>query len=271
MLIEDPRSLRPDYAHVYLSPHLDDAPLSCGGAIAGQVERGERVLVVTLATAAPAPDGPFSALAESFHREWGLSPAQVLATRLAEEQRALGVLGADLLCGGMLDAIYRHPAAYHSRATLFAPPAPDDPLLPALRGLFAGLRALLPGAAFYGPLGVGSHVDHLLTHAAAVEVLGASLRFYEDFPYVARPAALERRLAELDRGLEPELVPIGPQLERKVAAITVYASQLPELAHSQLDRPVADHEAAGLFAAVVSDYAREVGDGAPAERIWRLP
>jgi LmbE family N-acetylglucosaminyl deacetylase len=269
MFYDDPRSLAADYAHVYLAPHLDDAPLSCGGAIAGQVARGERVLVVTLCTAAPPPGTALSALAESFHRDWGLSAAAAMATRLGEERAALAALGADGLAAGMLDAIYRHPAAYSTRGTLFGAPAPDDPLLPALRGFLADLRERLPGAVFYAPLGVGSHVDHLVTHRAALELLGPALRCYEDFPYVARAGALERRVAELGRRFEAESVAIGAGLERKIAAIWAYSSQLPELAHSQLERPVADGEAAALFAAVVADYARAAGAGVPVERYWR--
>jgi LmbE family N-acetylglucosaminyl deacetylase len=256
-----------DYAHVYLAPHLDDAPLSCGGAIAEQTARGERALVVTLCTAAPAPEGPFSALALEFHREWGLAPEQVVAARLREERAAVTQLGADGLWAGMLDAIYRHPDAYHGRETLFGTPAGDDPLLPAARTYLDRLRQRLPAATFYAPLGVGSHVDHLLTHEAAA-ILGPELIYYEDFPYVARPGALERRLAQLGAPLEPALVGIDRGLERKIAAVLAYASQLPELAHSQLDRPIADDEAPGLFAAAIADYARQTGGGSPAERLW---
>lgn len=270
MAIRHLQQLDGGYAHVYLSPHLDDAALSCGGMIAEQTGRGERALVVTLCTSAPAAEGPFSDLALEFHREWGLAPDQVVAARLREEQAAVALLGADSLWAGMLDAIYRHPAAYHGRNTLFGTPAPDDPLLPAARDYLAELRARLPAASFYAPLGVGSHVDHLLTHEAA-SVLGPGLLYYEDFPYAARPGAIERRLAQVAAPLEPIIVPLGHGLERKIAAVLTYASQLAELAHSQLDRPVADEEAPALFAAVIADYARHVGGGAPAERHWRRP
>src|SRR5215216_3168943 len=83
------------YVHVYLSPHLDDAPLSCGGAIAAHVGAGERVLVVTICTAAPPPAGPFSALAEELHANWGLSADQAVAARLVEEREAMQRLGVD--------------------------------------------------------------------------------------------------------------------------------------------------------------------------------
>jgi LmbE family N-acetylglucosaminyl deacetylase len=269
MVFDDLRQIEGDYAHVYLAPHLDDAALSCGGAIAEQTARGQRVLVLTFCTAAPAPEGPFSELALEFHREWGLGPEQVVAARLREDEASMAVLGADSLRAGMLDAIYRHPAAYNGRETLFGAPADDDPLLPAVRAYLTELRACQPAATIYAPLGVGSHVDHLLTQRAAMAALGASLVFYEDYPYVARPGALQQRLAQIDAPLAPDVIALGPGLQRKVEAVLAYGSQLAELAHSQLDRPVASDEAADLFAAAVVDYARLVGEGQPAERLWR--
>jgi LmbE family N-acetylglucosaminyl deacetylase len=269
MIFHTIRDLPAVYRHIYLSPHLDDAALSCGGTIAAQLAAGEPPLVVTFCTAAPPACGPFSDLALEFHREWGLEPGEVVAARLREDEVAMAALGADALWAGLLDAIYRHPGAYRARETLFSAPDPADPLLPAVRSVVAELRAHLPGATFYAPLGVGSHVDHLLTRQAAQQVLGDALLFYEDFPYVAREGALEGRLAQIGVPMEPLVRPVGAGLEAKVAAVTAYASQLAELANSQLGRPAPPAEAAGLFADVVAAYAREVGGDAPAERVWR--
>lgn len=259
------------YAHVYLSPHLDDAALSCGGMMARQSAADEAVLVVTLCTAAPPPEGPFSALAEEFHREWGLAPAAVLATRLAEEAAALDLLGADSLTAGMLDAIYRAPALYHSREALFNAPAADDPLHAELAELITALRTRLPKATFYAPLGVGEHVDHQLTGTAAAAYAGAPLAWYEDFPYVAREGALEARMAQIGRRMTAERIVIDLTLKRKIAAILAYGSQIAELAHSQLGRAVSSAEAPGVMAEAVTAYARRVGaaNGMYGERIWR--
>src|ERR671924_35132 len=70
MHTEDLRQVHDVYDHVYLSPHLDDAALSCGGAIARHSSAGARVLVVTICTALPSPEGPFSSFAEEQHRQW---------------------------------------------------------------------------------------------------------------------------------------------------------------------------------------------------------
>lgn len=216
------------YNHIYLSPHLDDAVLSCGGAILLARQRGERVLVVTLCTAAPAPEGPFSTLAREFHHHWGLQPEQVVAARLREDAAAMERLGADFLWAGFLDAIYRAPDAYTSRESLFGTPTPGDPLLSELTHFIAALRGRAPHATMHTPLGVGFHVDHQITHEATMAG-GENVLFYEDFPYSAYPGAVQRRLSALRHIFTPNLQPIDTVLEAKIEAIAAYASQLDEL------------------------------------------
>jgi len=219
------------YAHIYLSPHPDDAALSCGGTIARQAAAGEHVLVVTICDGSPPPDASFSPFAADQHRRWDLPPAEAMRRRRAEDAAALAILGADGSDLGLLDAIYRMPAAYVDDATLFGPPDPADPLGAQLRASLPAILALYPGARLYAPLGVGNHVDHQATHAlaAALAAEGVPVAFYEDFPYVARPGAREARLAVIGPALRPEPVDIAATLERKIAAIAAYASQLDNL------------------------------------------
>jgi LmbE family N-acetylglucosaminyl deacetylase len=250
--------LDPDYRHVYVSPHLDDVALSAGGAVLLHRAAGEQVLVVALCTAAPAPEDALSDLAHEFHRSWGLSPAEAMATRLREEQQAMALLDIDYYWAGLLDAIYRFPQAYSSRDTLFGTPAPGDPLGASLRPLLAALRDQLPQATFYAPLGIGEHVDHQIA-LAACQAAGIAPLCYEDFPYVVQPGAGERRRAALAVPLYPRSIAIDATLEAKIAAISCYASQLGEL----FGGPEA-------MAAKVTRYARTVAppDAAYGERLW---
>lgn len=261
--------LHRSYQHIILSPHLDDAALSCGGSIAAAVAAGEPVLVVTICTAAPPVDAEFSPLAQHFHAEWGLSPGEVMQTRLAEERAALETLGADGLWAGALDAIYRMPQAYHSRETLFGAPDPVDPLVATLHELCHHLRAQFPQAVIYAPLGVGQHVDHQLTCRIAAQLAGPVM-WYEDFPYVAREGELERRLAQLDWPLRPLARAIDERMNARLAAIAAYASQLAELSHSQLGRAVDAIEAGEVINAAVRAYAQRVAPPGAwyGERFW---
>ncbi|MEN9934348.1 MAG: hypothetical protein RLZZ387_927 [Chloroflexota bacterium] len=262
MRVEDLRQIHGTYDHVYLSPHLDDASLSCGASIASQLARGERVLVVTLSTATPPPAGPFNAVAVEFHADWGLEAADVMRVRLGEDTLAMERLGCDYVWADVLDAIYRVPESYRSRETLFSLPVAHDPLHTELRRLLAELRARVPGATFYAPLGVGSHVDHLITYAAAIDAAGSPLAFYEDVNYVLTPGTLERRLADVAERLEPRTVAVDEQaLARKISSIAAYESQVNEL-----------FDGAEPMAEAITAYARSLRpEGASyGERVWML-
>lgn len=245
------------YHAIYLSPHLDDAALSCGGAIAALSRGGQRALVVTLCTAVPTREqlGP---LAEEFHGDWNLAHEDAVTARLAEDVRSMEILGADFLWAGLLDSIYRLPFAYDTRERLFGTPRPDDPLYQALRELLPALRRSCPGATIYAPLGVGYHVDHQITYDVATELLGAPLAYYEDIYYVLLPGERERRMGDLGRALAPQTIDIAAALGVKIAAIDAYASQVPEL-----------FGGSAQMAESISGYASLVGGaGAAAERVW---
>jgi LmbE family N-acetylglucosaminyl deacetylase len=257
----DLRQVHDIYDHVYLSPHLDDAVLSCGGAIARHSANHQRVLVVTICTAAPPPEGPFSSFAEEQHRHWQLAPAEVVQARLHEDSLAMEHLVADSMWVGMSDAIYRLPNAYYNDETLFGEPAPDDPLLPMLRTFLRALRDRVPRATLYAPLGVGNHVDHQLTYAAARAGAGKAIAFYEDFPYVAASGALEQRMQALGEIFVNSTIDIDATLSRKIGAIAAYTSQIETL--------FGDAERMG---SMIRQYAEELRPevGTYAERLWLL-
>jgi LmbE family N-acetylglucosaminyl deacetylase len=259
MQLEDLRQIHDGYDHIYLSPHLDDAALSCGGAIARHANAGARVLVVTLCTAAPPPAGPFSDFADAVHQSWGLAPAEVISARLREDDLALARLDADTYRAGLLDAIYRRPDAYNSRAALFGTPAPDDSLLYSTRQLIAALRGRVPRATFYAPLGVGNHVDHQIVYAAAHDAAAAVVAFYEDFPYMLWAGAFEQRMRAIGQPFVASTIDIDTTLTRKIGAISAYVSQLSSL----FEEPAA-------LARIVGEYAENLRpeSGTYGERVW---
>ena len=259
MQLEDLRQIHDDYDHVYISPHLDDAALSCGGAIARHTSAGARVLVVTLCTGTPPPDARFSDFARQVHQAWGLGPDEVISARLREDDLALERLEADTYRAGLLDAIYRRPDAYSSRDALFGTPAASDSLLHSTQQLIAALRGRLPQATFYAPLGVGNHVDHQIVHDAARDVAGAVVAFYEDFPYMLWPGAFEQRMRALDQRFVASTIDIDATLTRKIGAIGAYASQLSSL----FEQPAA-------MARIVGEYAENLRPeiGTYGERVW---
>ena len=250
------------YQHVYLSPHLDDAVLSCGGTIHQQAMSGQPPLVITLFAGPPARDAILSAFAQYQHDRWG---GQTVTRRWAEDQSALAELGADYVRLNYPDCIYRgreHAGEwyYASEQALFGAVHPAELGLPA--ELAAALAEFIPRertTTLYAPLAAGHHVDHQLTFAAALtlKMQGWRVIFYEDYPYVEKEGALSQALTR--RGMEtwqPVVVPLDEaDLAAKIRAITCYASQIGVLFERVEEVP--DR---------IRTYANLVGG----ERLWQL-
>lgn len=210
---------------VVLSPHPDDAVLSCGGAIAERVAQGGRVLVVTVFTADPVP--PLSELAVSIHRDMGLDSVSNEARR-EEDRRAVARLGAELVQWDLPDALYRRAAAggdahYPSLRELFGPVYPPD--WDTTNAVLERIRALPPHAEVWGPASIGGHVDHRLVRQA-LDVSGREVvSWYEDFPYARKWGARLKVLPWWRR--RSRIVPLSAaSFEAKCEAILAYASQV---------------------------------------------
>ena len=232
------------YHHVYLSPHLDDAVLSCGGRLHRQVRAGRRPLVITLFAGLPPGEVELSSFAKSLHARWGNNLREVVAARWIEDQAALAALGVDYLRLDYPDCIYRGRGRagrpgfsddsdwyYPSEESLFGPVHPAEEYFPT--ELAATLCEFIPpaeGATLLAPLTVGNHVDHQLTFAAAtiLRAQGWHVRFYEEYPYVEREGGAAAALAA--RGAQhwaPGVASLDEEdLVAKVRAIACYESQL---------------------------------------------
>ena len=220
--------------HVYLSPHLDDAVLSCGGAMHRQRRAGEDVLALTVFAGEPIQGEAISPFALEQHAIWG-SPPRPARLRRAEDAAALALLDARAEHLDLLDAVYRSTGAglwpYTGRETLFGPPHAQDPVsaLDLARDLAARLPPE-PSLTLYAPLAAGRHVDHQVVHLAAEHLLamGHHLGFYEDDPYAESPGALEKALEQSSlRGWQRRVVALeAVDVAAKVAALAYYRSQL---------------------------------------------
>lgn len=244
--------MRSSYNAIYLSPHFDDAVLSCGGQIAARTRAGEAVLVVTLA--AGVPEGPLSGLARGLHTGW--DRADLFATRREEDCRACGLLGAEWLHIPVPDGLYRrHPGTgepfYPTLRHLFGTVHPSDT---AGHDWMAALQELPPAGRVVAPLGVGGHADHRLVRHAAAAVFGQALWYYEDFPYSKRLGAVQRLTWPPWRWRSSTIRLAPGDLGARCEASAVYASQIETLAGGS-----------GAFTRKIERYVRRVGG----ERIWQ--
>ncbi len=173
---------------IYLSPHTDDAVLSCGGIIYEQVRAGETVEVWTFFTADPPPGPLLSPFAKELHERWG-GGMDAYAIRRAEDMEACARLGAAPRHFDLPECIYRRlpggQPVIHARDDLFRPYHPgEQPLVETIAGI---LRREAPAAVrLVVPLTAGGHVDHRIVRAAAEAAAAGSdlsLWFYVDYPY----------------------------------------------------------------------------------------
>ncbi|MCK6470945.1 MAG: PIG-L family deacetylase [Planctomycetes bacterium] len=168
---------------VVVSPHLDDAVFSCGGLIARLSQRGQ-VLLLNLFTQFPQA---------KMVRAVRLGPE-----RHAEEQAAARFLGVSTYSFNLLDAAFRRPE-YGMLGNIFKPPVQDDVAsIKDLREEVLGFLDRLDYEYLYVPLGIGWHVDHILTYSIFEgQQADSRIRYYEDAPYCLLPATTRYRLNEL--------------------------------------------------------------------------
>jgi LmbE family N-acetylglucosaminyl deacetylase len=240
--------MRTQYDAIYLSPHLDDAALSCGGQIYRQAGEDGRILIVTLMAGDPPPGAVLSGFARSLHSRWELAESAEAARR-REDEAAAHILGAETAHWPVPDCIYRaHPRTGEPLYPTW--PAVIDAIHPAeaalVEELAAKLAALPPAGRVIAPLAAGNHVDHQITRLAAEACFGGRLWYYEDYPYVRRAEMLTAVIPPDDPYWQATTIPLRPEdVAAKIEAIAAYASQLSTFFtdHDELVREIQEYTA----------------------------
>lgn len=249
--------MQPFYDAIYLSPHLDDVALSCGGQVFQATRVGQRILIVTI-TAGDPPQAAVSGYAQSLHDRWELL-TDAVAVRRAEDQAANAILGAETLHWSLPDCIYRyHPVTgaplYVSDPDIFGEVHPAEQSLVAALG--EQMAALPAHQQLYVPLTIGHHVDHQLTRTAAEQVFAPhTLCYYEDYPYAQKANALAQVIPATSHRWQPTVIPLDEAaIDAKIAAIAAFASQFSTFFKDQTD-----------LETQIRTFTTAVGG----ERIWR--
>ena len=208
---------------VVVSPHLDDAVLSCWAVLDAAGER----TVVNVFTGMPDParERPWDELTNA------TDGAHRMQERLAEDRAALARAGCT-----PTNLDLRPPASEHSAAHL--------------REVLAA--AVPPGCDLYLPAGIGGHPAHVLVRDVGLEVCGRAGRtfLYADYPdavrygwpawvtgaepdpYLAPEAAWARDFASarLPGRPEPDVRRLDDDsAARKLEALREYRTQFPAL------------------------------------------
>jgi LmbE family N-acetylglucosaminyl deacetylase len=250
--------------HVFLSPHLDDAILSCGGRINQLVQSGASVVIVTVMAGDPPDPLPDSPLIRELHQRWAVGENPV-AIRREEDAAAAQHLGATCIHLPIPDCVYRTAGGSvlypEGDEDLFGPVHSLDPAIEELQQ--QTLPHLQAVTHLYVPLGAGNHVDHQLVHRWALDQSqqnpAAALVFYAEYPYSRSPQALQDALARLEHYqlqrfdaylLESDII-------RKVEAIACYQSQISTF-----------WESTDAMRQQIIEDMYNLGGGRPVEHAW---
>lgn len=155
------------YDLIFVSPHLDDAVLSCGGLICKSINDNKKVLVVTVFTKSDKNN-------------------QVeFKKRINEDMEALNVLGCNGLNLNFLEGSFRYKKCDY-KSLLNKNELYENLLIKKIGKEINKLikLKLKPEGCLYFPMSVGGHIDHKIIRKIGENIKEKyKISFWEDFPY----------------------------------------------------------------------------------------
>lgn len=225
---------RPCY---FISPHFDDAILSAG-ALMSYLSKHTKITVINVFTKAGPP--PYTLSARTFLSQCGYTDAEKLfVDREKEDAQVLSTVANTVINLNNADALWRK-----ARNTWFGSVLPEiDARYPtyrfhAVRGVIARSdqamvkriiadvreRIKEKDAVVFAPLGIGNHIDHVITRKVA-EAQDQQLIYWSDFPYNDRHNIKADQFKSFT---------FDEQLDRKKMLIKGYKTQYNAMFHDSL-------------------------------------
>ena len=261
--------------HLFLSPHLDDAVLSCGGVMHRLAQRGERVVIITVMAGEPPQPLMDTPVLQAIQARWAKGEGTIRIRR-AEDGQAAQQLQAQVYHMALTEAAFRATLCGAGDWIALYPDhdSPFQGVKQADEARISLFTANLPFsfadiAMIYAPFGVDNHVDHQLVRDWGLVLTGSLsaplLTFYEEYPYARSRPAIQRAQAFYRQhlpalGFESEIITLSDtDLDAKLRAMRCYRSHLQILWNDSTE-----------MERLTRDYMLLVGDGTPAERYWRV-
>ena len=222
-------------SYLFVSPHLDDAVLSCGGWISYLADKAE-VTVASVFT--NAHNSPSSLSIRRFLKECGYNDSEKLfADRRMEDKLANNLMGVKTIHLGFLDGLYRLKP---QTIPILSDILPDSRFVYPIfswqlkRGKVSNhdkqlidevgrrVKNLIgPRTIIFAPAAVGYHLDHQIVRMACEQKFPETI-FWSDFPYNV-----------WNRQFSSDLIKRGyrkyewrKNLEQKVELIKIYKTQV---------------------------------------------
>lgn len=221
--------------YLFLSPHLDDAILSCGAYIYKLVQKNYKVIIATVFSGS-IESKYLSPAARRFNRACKLGDDAMHVRRL-EDENVSRFIKAQCIHLNLHECLYRRNKygqhIYLRDYDIFNTDIniEKDTINKVILTLSNRFK-LTDFERIYIPLGIGRHVDHLILRQAVetlcTQILGniKKINYYEDIPYVCDNRDVRWR-TELTKGLEYYSYNISKkQYNIYLDAIFLYKSQM---------------------------------------------
>lgn len=247
--------------HLFISPHADDVPLSCGAFLSHLCHTLEEPATVLTVMSGDVPEPlPQTPIVQDLHQRWHIGHNPSLERR-AEDTRACEILGAQVQHTPIMDCVYRTidgEALYPDEASLFGELHAHDPAFAQL-DQWSDEFDIVPDT-LYLPMAIGNHVDHQLVRAWGLKFSGShpqmTVKFYQDYPYSENQKAMQKTVDTFPVSIYPVPFACSEQdIENKLKSIEAYRSQLSTFWHS-----VAEMRQS------IRQYMMQTGD--PTETFW---
>jgi len=217
-----------------VSPHFDDAALSCGGLLSN-LDGAEDVTVINVFT--KAHEGPYTLSVRKFLKDSGnYEDANTLYDERAKNDAAvLSKLKVNSTNLGLQDGLFRRKKRldplgklipefdhiyptyrWHATKTVSSQDPSYDQLKQALE------NTVEKEAVVLAPYGTGHHIDHVITRRVCEELFD-NVIFYSDFPYNVRENNLGDDTVAYDKIENPV------DLAKKTDLLKLYKTQFPAI------------------------------------------
>jgi LmbE family N-acetylglucosaminyl deacetylase len=220
---------------VFLSPHLDDAVLSCAQIILNLISQGKKVSIVTVFTRSD--PGIKSKFIKKYLKICKFrSSKSLFDKRRVEDIKVCERVGCKYVHLRYIDAAWRKKSNLTLIDRFFGK---SESIYPLEKDIFSerisnndtnliekitlSLKAICKNAdLIFAPLAIGKHIDHVLVRSIAIH-LNKTLYLWEDYPYNLNNSDI----FEFPGKFKVKRFKITPNKKKKAELIRIYNSQLP--------------------------------------------
>jgi LmbE family N-acetylglucosaminyl deacetylase len=209
---------------IFISPHLDDAVLSCGGIINNLTRKGQTVEIWTVFAGDP-PDNHFSPFALSLHNRWQLT-TDTVRQRRNEDINACKLLNTGYRHFDFPDCVYRtidqnQPLVEKEEDLFQNTPGSQKNILIQITQQISNF--IKKDDILISPLAIGGHIDHHIVKDALKKIKNIDKYYYQDYPYQLNEPQANKQTSRLT----PMKYNISQaDIDQWQTAISMYRSQI---------------------------------------------